>query len=99
MTGPRGCKVALVAALGLCTGLASGSSFSFTGVFSTDDQLQQFTFTLAAPSFFTLGTWSYAGRVNQAGMVIPRGGFDPWLSLYAASHTEAPCVFNALTLS
>jgi hypothetical protein len=77
---PRLRTVLLVAALALCVGQAFGASFSFTGVFSTDDQLQQFNFKLSSPATVTLRTWSYAGGTNQAGMVIPRGGFDPWLT-------------------
>jgi hypothetical protein len=75
-------SVLLIAALALCGGQAFGASLSFTGAFSTDDQLQQFNFTLAGTMTVTLQTWSYAGGTNQASMVIPRGGFDPWLSLY-----------------
>ena len=71
-----------VAALGLCGGLAHGASFSFTGAFSTDDQFQLFNFSLSSTSTVTLRTWSYAGGTNQAGTMIPQGGFDPWLSLY-----------------
>ena len=58
------------------------TNFSFTGAFGTDDQLQQFDFTLAAGSTVTLVTWSYAGGTNANGKVISQGGFDPWLSLY-----------------
>ncbi len=75
-------SILLVAALALCAGQAFGASFSFTGAFSTDDQLQSFTFTLSGTNTVTLRTWSYAGGTNQGSMVIPRGGFDPWLSLY-----------------
>jgi PEP-CTERM motif len=78
-------SVLLVAALALCGGQAFGASFSFTGAFSTDDQLQSFTFTLAGVNTVTLRTWSYAGGTNQASMVIPEGGFDPYLSLYDAT--------------
>jgi hypothetical protein len=75
-------SVLVIAALALCGGQAFGASLSFTGTFSTDDQLQQFTFTLSGTMTVTLRTWSYAGGTNQASMVIPRGGFNPWLSLF-----------------
>ena len=78
----RGWRSILLVALALSAGQAFGASFSFTGAFSTDDQLQQFTFTLSGTSTVTLRTWSYAGGTNQASMVIPRGGLDPWLALY-----------------
>jgi hypothetical protein len=87
-------SILLVAALALCAGQAFGASFSFTGAFSTDDQLQQFTFILSGTSTVTLRTWSYAGGTNQASMVIPRGGFDPWLSLYNSSGNLLQSVDN-----
>ncbi len=75
-------SILLIAALALCGGQASGANISFTGVFSTDDQLQQFNFTLSAGATVTLRTWGYAGGTNANSAVIPQGGFDPWLSLY-----------------
>ena len=63
---------------------ATAGSYSFTGTFSTDDQLQLFQFT--APSASTmLRTWGYAGGTNAAGTVIPDGGFDPVLSVFDAT--------------
>jgi hypothetical protein len=60
-------------------------SFSFTGSFNVDNDVQLFSFTLASPSSVTLETWSYAGGTNAAGMVIPAGGFDPIVSLFSGS--------------
>jgi hypothetical protein len=91
-------SVLLVAALALCASQAFGASFSFTGAFSTDDQLKQFMFTLSGTSTVTLRTWSYAGGTNQASMVIPRGGFDPWLSLYDAGGNLLQSVDNGTCL-
>lgn len=34
------------------------------------------------PQTVTLRTYSYAGGLNSAGNVIPRGGFDPILAVY-----------------
>ncbi len=64
--------------VGVC---AQGSSFSFTGAFTQDDQLELFQFTAPSASV-TLQTWSYAGGTNAASTVIPAGGFDPVLSLF-----------------
>jgi hypothetical protein len=63
---------------------ASASSFSFTGTFSADDQLELFQFT-APSNNVTLVTWSYAGGINANSQVIPKGGFDPVLSLFDAT--------------
>lgn len=73
-----------IVALCVSSGVAAASSFSFTGAFSQDDQLQIFLFT--APTVDTLvRTWSYAGGTNAAGTVIPAGGFDPVLSVFDAT--------------
>jgi hypothetical protein len=73
-------------ALAVClfTGVANAGNFSFSGVFSQDDQLQVFLFT--APSASTLvRTWGYAGGTNANGQVIAAGGFDPILSVFDAT--------------
>jgi hypothetical protein len=73
-----------ILALLLSAGVASASSFSFTGTFTQDDQLELFQFT-APSNNVTLRTWGYAGGTNVNGQVIPAGGFDPVLSLFDAS--------------
>jgi hypothetical protein len=68
-------------------GIASASSiFSFTGTFTTDDQLEIFQFT-APTSAFQAETLSYGGGTNGDGQVIPAGGFEPYLSLFDSSGT------------
>jgi hypothetical protein len=76
-----------VAVLAFLAGIASVADFSFTGTFSRDDQLQLFTFRVDTTSTVIMRTWSYAGGTNAAGQVIPRGGFDPFLSLFDSSGT------------
>lgn len=66
-------------------GLASAASYSFTGTLATDDQLQEFTFTLANTNVITAVTYGYAGGTNQAGTLIPEGGFDPALAIFDSS--------------
>jgi len=68
---------------------AHATNFSFTGTFTHDTDLQDFTFTLASPTAgVALRTWSYAGGTNAAGQVIPSGGFEPILNLYLADGTQ-----------
>jgi len=55
---------------------------SFTGSFATDDQVQLFHVYVASPSDVLFRTWSFAGRTNAQGTVIPGGGFAPILSLF-----------------
>jgi len=64
---------------------AHATDFSFTGSFTTANDVQQFNFTVGAPSIVTLRTWSYAGGTNAASTLIPQGGFDPILSLFNSS--------------
>ncbi|HTS46800.1 MAG TPA: DVUA0089 family protein [Bryobacteraceae bacterium] len=61
---------------------AFASSFSFTGTFTTDDQLQEISFSLASLETITTVTYGYAGGTNQAGTLIPEGGFDPYLVIF-----------------
>jgi hypothetical protein len=51
-------------------------SISFVGTFLTDDQVQLFNFTLTSDATVTFQSFGYAGGTNQAGTVIPPGGFD-----------------------
>jgi hypothetical protein len=68
----------------LFSGLATAGSFSFTGTFIQDDQLEVFLFTAPSASV-TLETWGYAGTgagTNAAGTPILPGGFDPVLTVF-----------------
>ena len=65
----------------LCS-TASAASFSFTGTFSADDDVQLFNFTAGGASTVTMRTYSYAGGVQADGNVVSAGGFDPILALF-----------------
>jgi hypothetical protein len=79
----------LCAGMGLVSGIASADNFSFTGMFSTDDQLQIFSF-VAGSGPAILQTWGYAGGTNADGQLIAEGGFDPVLSLFGPGPTLMP---------
>ena len=73
----------------VCTGLAvisfnasAATSFSFTGMFSADDDVQLFDFTINASSEIALRSFGYAGGTQADGTVVSAGGFDPILALY-----------------
>lgn len=80
-------RCALVTFFGLfAAGIAGAANFSFTGAFTTDDQLQVFLFS--APTVNTLiRTWGYAGGTNAAGDLVPVGGLDPFLSVFDLNAT------------
>ncbi len=78
--------VVLIVIFAAFGGVASASSFSYTGSFVTDDQIQEFVFSLSDTSgTVTTVTYSYAGGTNQANAIIPEGGFDPWLAIFNSS--------------
>lgn len=82
----RGHGLAALLACVFSGGAAFGAtSFSFTGSFSTDDQLAEIPFSLASTATITIITFGYAGGTNQAAAVIPQGGFDPYLAIFNSS--------------
>jgi hypothetical protein len=73
----------LAAALALSIGApAYAATITFEGAFTSDDQMEIFTFSLANPGATILRTEGYAG--NPAASRAP-GGFDPVLSLFDAT--------------
>jgi hypothetical protein len=73
---------AFLSASHACFGASLGT-FSFTGTFQNDTDVQLFTFTLLQDTpGVALRTWSYVGGTNAAGEVIPGGGFEPYLNLF-----------------
>jgi len=77
--------LALVAAATCLANLAAGADFSFNGYFGEDDDQAVFSIQVVTAGTVTIQTWSYAGGTDAAGQVIPRGGFDPYVSLFDAS--------------
>lgn len=63
---------------------ASAANLSFRGISAQDNSVQLFTFNVAAPSSVTVRTYSYAGGTNAAGLSIPEGGFDTYLTLFTS---------------
>lgn len=61
---------------------------SYTGTFSSDDQVEIFAFNLASSGTVSARTWSFGGGTNAAGTVIPGGGFAPDIWLFSASGTQ-----------
>lgn len=75
--------------LALSSAVSHADDFSFTGNFSSINDVQLFTFTVGASSNVVLRTWSYAGGVNAAGQTIAEGGFDPILALFQGTGASA----------
>ena len=85
---------AIAAACMLCASVSSAGDFHFTGSLTTDDQLEQFMFSLSSPGTVTAITYGYAGGTNVASQVIPAGGFDPWLAIFDSSGNLLASVDN-----
>lgn len=82
--------VLLAAAVALLpAGICRADNFSFTGNFSSINEVQEFTFTVGSGSDVVLRTYSYAGGTNAAGQVIAEGGFDPILALFQGTGPSA----------
>jgi hypothetical protein len=71
-----------ILALLVFSAMGRADDYSFTGNFTSVNDVQSFTFSVGAASNVVLRTWSYAGGTNSAGIVIPSGGFDPILALF-----------------
>ena len=61
---------------------ADAASFSFTGTFAADDDVQLFEFSITVPSTVTLRTFGYGGGVQADRNEVAAGGFDPILALF-----------------
>ena len=89
----------LLSAVFLVAGLASASPLdylSYTGSLSTPQSFFDVTFTLTASDTVTFQTWGFGGGTNAAGAVIPAGGFDPLIALFAGSGPAATIVTDGL---
>jgi len=73
-------RLSFIAAIGIPA--AMGGMSSYTGTFSSDDQVETFDFTLASDSTVTFQSYGYGGGTNAAGTVISAGGFDSYLTWY-----------------
>jgi hypothetical protein len=69
---------------------ASGGTISYTGTLaSPDDSSTAITVTLASAGNLELQTWGFGGGTNAAGGVIPAGGFDPFVGVFAGVGSTA----------
>lgn len=81
--------VLVLLAFSLSSAVCKADNFSFTGNFSTINDVQLFTFTVGANSNVVLRSYSYAGGTNSAGTVIAEGGFDPILAIFLGTGPSA----------
>jgi hypothetical protein len=69
------------------------NSFSFTGNFTNDADVQFFNFSIAADSTtVSINTLSLNGGTNRVGNIIAGGGFTPYFALF--NQTDGAWVFD-----
>jgi hypothetical protein len=75
---------AIVTFLGAFSLAGVAGSFSFTGDFVNDNDVQLFTFSLLSPGSVTVQTWGYGGGTNANSQLIAVGGFESVLAIWDA---------------
>ena len=78
-------KIALLigsAVVALIAATTAHATLTFSGTIARDDQVQLFSFDMLAAGTATIETFSYAGGTDAAGHLVPRGGFDPIVSVF-----------------
>jgi hypothetical protein len=89
------CKVVRILPVLVAMGVASGSVISLTGTLNTAEDTFETTISVATAGTVTLQTWGFGGGANAAGMVIPAGGFDPLVAVFAGVGSGATIVDGA----
>jgi hypothetical protein len=87
--------VRILPVLAAVMGVASGSVISLTGTLKTAEDTFETTLNVASAGTVTLQTWGFGGGVNAASMVIPAGGFDPLVAVFAGIGSGATIVNGA----
>jgi hypothetical protein len=75
--------------LAMACGAASAGTVSFTGTLSSPEDTASFAVTLSSIGTITLQTYGFGGGTNAADIVIPPGGFDPFVGLFSGSGAGA----------
>jgi hypothetical protein len=69
---------------------ASGATISYSGTLaSSSDTSATITVNLASGGNLALQTWGFGGGTNAASFVIPAGGFDPFIGVFAGTGSTA----------
>lgn len=69
---------------------ASGATISYTGSLSSPSDISTaITVNLASAGNLILQTWGFGGGTNAASVVIPAGGFDPFVGVFAGTGSTA----------
>jgi len=70
--------------------VASADTASYTGTLtSPEDPSTMITVTLSTAGVLGLQTWGFGGGKNAAGQIVPAGGFDPFVGVFAGAGSTA----------
>jgi hypothetical protein len=62
---------------------------SYTGTLNSPEDSAEIVVTLSIAGALGLQTYGFGGGTNAAGMVIPAGGFDPFVGVFAGTGDAA----------
>lgn len=79
------CALGAVLLGSLSIGHARAVSYTYTGTFTSDAQVNEYTITIPTAQTVDFFTTSYAGGVNLNGTTSAAGGFVPSLTIFSAS--------------
>ncbi|MGB0036058.1 MAG: DVUA0089 family protein [Candidatus Acidiferrales bacterium] len=68
---------------------------SYTGTLPSSTDTFEVILTLSATSDVTLQTYGFGGGTNQAGTIVPAGGTDPFLAIFAGTGDSATILTDA----
>jgi hypothetical protein len=71
---------------------AYANTLSFTGTLAGPTDRFEPTFSLSSAATITLQTYGFGGGTNAAGTVIPAGGTDPFVAVFAGTGPAAAMV-------
>jgi hypothetical protein len=75
---------------------ASAGTTSYTGALaSPEDSSNALTVTLATGGVLGVQTWGFGGGTNASDTVIPAGGFDPFVGVFAGTGSTATFIDGA----
>jgi hypothetical protein len=82
-------KKAIIVSGVFLVGLCSADTISETGTLSSPEDTVLIPLTLVTSGTVTLQTFGFGGGTNAADMVIPAGGFDPFVGLFSGTGPTA----------
>jgi len=84
--GRRACAALSLLLFG--AGLCSATAF-YSGVLDSPEDTVQIALNLTSPGDVTLQTYGFGGGTDANGIIVPSGGFDPFVGLFSGTGATA----------